>query len=235
MILCLGDSITLGMVGYSYVDFLDPAVIAVNKGVNGDTTVCAYKRLQKYISEPQYEQVDTCVVFIGTNDILLPYLASLPGLWKTRYKFRVKLKKCILDDSDFAREYEKYLKLLFSHHKRVITVGIPYSQLKGYPLDTIRNRNEIIKSLAEKYHADYIDVFSMQEGILGESNLVYSWKSKIFVRLFDIFTMLVLPFTKDWFSSARSLKVTVDGIHFSSESAKALSDAVEDLLGAQGC
>ena len=232
MILCLGDSITLGMIGYSYVDFLDPAIDSVNKGVNGDTTACAYERLSRYLYMPNMKEIDSCVVFIGTNDILLPYLASLPGMWKLRYIPRLRLKRCILDDNDFELEYERYLNLLEKHNKKTILVGIPFSETRGYPNDIVKKRNEIIKQLAEKYRAEFIDISEIQQSIANGIKRSYSWKGKLLIRGTDVITMLLLPFTKDWFSRKRHLKTTVDGIHFNSASAKALAKAVEDALNA---
>ena len=45
MVVCIGDSITEGLVGYSYVSYIPAEYKAVNKGVNGDTCWGVYQRL----------------------------------------------------------------------------------------------------------------------------------------------------------------------------------------------
>ncbi|MFQ8898317.1 MAG: hypothetical protein ACLR71_08890 [[Clostridium] scindens] len=42
--------------------------------------------------------------------------------------------------------------------------------------------------------------------------------------------MAVLPFTKDWFGRMRGLKLTVDGVHYNTASAKALAGEVQRRL-----
>jgi len=76
-IICIGDSLTFGSVGYSYIKYLKPKIKAINAGVNGDTTLGAYKRLKKYLGNSRYADVRTYIVSIGTNDIFLPYLSTL--------------------------------------------------------------------------------------------------------------------------------------------------------------
>lgn len=43
-------------------------------------------------------------------------------------------------------------------------------------------------------------------------------------------TMVILPFFKDIYPKTRNLKVTVDGAHFSKESAKVIAEAVDSAL-----
>lgn len=51
-IICIGDSLTYGRVGYSYIPFLKTPEKVINKGINGDTTLCALKCLKKYSASP---------------------------------------------------------------------------------------------------------------------------------------------------------------------------------------
>lgn len=45
-LICIGDSLTFGNVGYSYIHFLDKNITAVNKGKNGDTVRGVYTRIK---------------------------------------------------------------------------------------------------------------------------------------------------------------------------------------------
>ena len=52
-IVCLGDSLTFGNIGYSYIDFLNKQSCDkyINKGKNGDTLIGLYNRLNKLIEK----------------------------------------------------------------------------------------------------------------------------------------------------------------------------------------
>ena len=225
-VLCLGDSLTFGSIGYSYTKFLKKKYKVINKGINGDTTKCAYKRLQKYINSQFYNDVDLYVIAIGTNDLLIPYLTTLSTLWKMQMMSRVKLKKCIKNKTIFEIEYEKYIKLIIEHKKKLILIGSPIIQLAYFPNEKIIERNKIIKDLAKKYNLPFIDPTFLQSQFLNKNIYSYSWKNKNLVRIFDATIMFVLPFSKDWFSKIRDLELTVDGVHFNSLSAKLISKEI---------
>lgn len=229
-IACFGDSLTFGSVGYSYIRFLNPEYKAINKGINGDTTICGYKRLKKYIENPTNKDVDVYVIAIGTNDLLLPYLASVSLLWKIQITPRVKMKKCISNDTLFETEYKKYIDLILSHNKQVIIVGLPLLQLKEYPNESVQKRNLILKKIAADYHVSFIDTAFLQQQTIQNISFPYSWKYKNVIRIMDGMIMLALPFSKDWFSKFRHLELTVDGVHFNSLAAKLIGDAINNTV-----
>lgn len=230
MLLCVGDSLTYGMVGYSYIRFLNPRIRAVNKGINGDTTRCALRRLERCLCRKRYEKADTCVISIGINDLLLPYLTSLSPLWHFLMEPRRIKKLCVEDDDAFRAEYEKYLKLLAQHHKKAVLIGLPLIQLEGFPHTLAQRRNAVIAELAEQYGAVFIDVYGLQSSALSGRPSTYSWKPRSFMRVLDAAVMAVLPFTSDLFSKTRGLELTVDGVHYNSVSARLLGEAVNKAV-----
>jgi lysophospholipase L1-like esterase len=122
-ILCIGDSLTAGNVGYSYTKYLKEKYNIENKGINGDTTKCAYNRLKKCINSPVYNDVNLYIVSIGVNDLFVPYLTTVSTSWKIQMTPRVILKKCIKDRMLFESEYEKYIKLITGNKKKIILIG----------------------------------------------------------------------------------------------------------------
>ena len=80
-ILCIGDSLTRGQVGYSYLPFLTTQAKYKNAGKNGDTILCMTDRLKEILEGKQSADIDTVIVGIGTNDLLLPYLTGISPLW----------------------------------------------------------------------------------------------------------------------------------------------------------
>lgn len=229
-ILCLGDSLTFGSAGYSYINGLSNDFKVINKGVNGDTTICAFGRLKSYINNKKYKDVDRYIISIGTNDILLPYLSSISISWKIQTNPSLYLKKCINDDNDFEIEYEKYLKLLKENNKEAILIGIPLLQLRHFSYDSIKRRNLIIFNLANKYNFPFIDIFEIQRLMCNDNFKEYSWKYKNINRIIDYIIMALFPFTKNIYSKGRKLEFTVDGVHFNKLSADLLAKEVKSRL-----
>ena len=87
-ILCIGDSLTRGQVGYSYLPFLKTQAKYKNAGKNGDTILCMTDRLKEILEGKQSADIDTVIVGIGTNDLLLPYLTDVSPLWKMQMSHR---------------------------------------------------------------------------------------------------------------------------------------------------
>lgn len=227
-IVCFGDSLTFGSVGYSYIRYINKKYTVINKGINGDTIAGVYKRLRRFINNPKNDDIDIYVIAIGTNDLLLPYLSTISPLWNLQMKPRVK--ECITDNKAFITEYHKILELILNHSKAVITVGIPLLQLNGYPNENVQSRNLMIKKLASQTGVSFIDSAALQQNAVPHMTLLYSWKHKNLVRIFDGLIMLLFPFSKDWFSKLRCLELTVDGAHFNSRAAKLIGEAINKSL-----
>lgn len=133
-IICIGDSLTFGNVGYSYIYFWGKKSHRkyINKGKNGDTVRGAYNRLKNLIDKSKYKS-EIYILGIGTNDIFLPYLRSVSWFWFLQMSLRCKIKKCIEDDNIFYEEYDNVLNFLCEKNKKVIIFGIPFINLKNFP------------------------------------------------------------------------------------------------------
>ena len=99
-ILCIGDSLTYGNVGYSYIPSLNKNLLTINKGLNGDTLHGMSNRLRKMLDNC-CNDFDLIILGVGTNDIFLPYLKGVDSYWKLQMAFRCKIKKCIEKDLEF--------------------------------------------------------------------------------------------------------------------------------------
>ena len=89
-VLCVGDSLTFGSVGYSYVRFLG-GVEAVNRGLNGDCLLGMERRLRQILSSRLYKDIELIVFWGGTNDVFLPALKEVSCFWRISNTFRPKL------------------------------------------------------------------------------------------------------------------------------------------------
>jgi lipase/acylhydrolase, GDSL family len=227
-IICFGDSLTFGNVGYSYIYFLRKKSHHqyINKGKNGDTVTGLYKRLVKTVGNLKNES-EMYIIGIGTNDILLPYLKSVSLFWFLQMSLRCKIKKCIEDDDYFCQKYNDILTLLSKNNKQAVIFGMPFINLKHFPLEQLIRRNKIIEELAEKYHYPYIDIYRLQKEKIAADYRIYTWKYRFLIRTTDAVIMTLFPFTKDCFARLRGLTTSVDGAHFNSESAKILAMEIE--------
>ena len=227
-IICFGDSLTFGNVGYSYIYFLRKKSHHqyINKGKNGDTVTGLYKRLVKTVGNLKNES-EMYIIGIGTNDILLPYLKSVSLFCFFQMSLRCKLKTCIEYDDCFYQKYNEILALLSKNNKQAVIFGMPFINLKHFPLEQLIRRNKIIEELAEKYHYPYIDIYRLQKEKIAADYRIYTWKYRFLIRAMDAVIMTLFPFTKDCFARLRGLTTSVDGAHFNSESAKILAMEIE--------
>lgn len=233
-IICIGDSLTFGNVGYSYIHFLNKnsGRQYSNKGRNGDTVRGAYNRLKSLMGKSK-DDSEMYILGIGTNDVLLPYLRSVSLFWFLQMSLRCRLMRCIEDDAVFCREYRKILTLLYKKNKRVILFGMPFINLKNFPHERLIKRNKCIEALAEKYHCPFVDVYKLQKEKIRANRRIYTWKYRFLIRVADAAIMTLLPFTKDYFAKIRGLTTSVDGVHFNSESASVLAAEIEKHILAE--
>lgn len=228
-IVCIGDSLTYGRVGYSYIKFLHQNDKIYNKGVNGDTIYHTFQSLKRIINKKKYRNASTCIIGIGTNDILMPYLKTQSLLWKIQMGARAKLMNCIEDDEEFRKIYIEYLDLLTISEKFVILIGLPQIQLKDYPNEKVNRRNKMIKALAVQYGCEYVNPCHAQNMVCTQVK-VTSWKHKNIIRLFDSIFMTVLPLTKYIYEKLRGLKLTVDGVHYTKAVAILIACDIDHIL-----
>lgn len=225
-ILCLGDSLTFGSAGHSYIPYLDSRLFALNRGKNGDTVHGARRRLTRYLRRKKYASCPVVVVWIGTNDLLIPFQATLSFWWKLVMGPRSAYKRCKHEDAAFADEYEKLLDMIEASGKKAVLVGVPCIQVEGFPEEKVIARNAVIQSLAKQRNWPYVDALSIQKQGQDVSETPYSWGKIWLVRLVDAAVMALFPQSKDILAKRRRLTLTVDGVHLASSSAKRIADAI---------
>lgn len=137
-IICFGDSLTNGEIGYSYRSYLDRNQKTINKGIDGDTTEGMYLRLKNFLQKDNiYEYY---IIFIGINDVLFSFS----------------------NEQQFASIYEKIVKLLKEHNKKVIFISLPFVEFYNFDTKSIIGRNKIISALCRKYNFLFINIFDIQ-------------------------------------------------------------------------
>lgn len=223
-ILCLGDSLTKGRAGHSFTEYLTNQKI-INKGKDGDTLYHSYKRLKKYLNQDKFKNVDTYIISLGTNDILIPFLKNLTPLWYLIMKPREDFFHCLQDDKSFEEQLEKYFELLDG--KKIILISIPRIQIKNFPQELIVNKNKIISKLAKKHNTPYIDIYKLQA---QEDLKSFSWKYHKIIVFFGYLIVTIFPKLKDRIDNKRKLGLTIDGVHYNKYSAKIIEKEVNKIV-----
>lgn len=235
MIVAVGDSLTRGTVGHSYVKYMNTKTL--NKGMNGDCVFGAYRRIKNFLKNSKYSEVKTFIIEIGTNDIFLDELKNVSLFWKIGNTLRPKLfgyHYCVNDD-EFIEVYEKIICLLKENNKQIIIVGLPKTEFKNIGLNNLNmkllTRNRLIEKLAKKYNIRFVDTYKLIDTAMvdGQSG-GYAWGKFNFMRCVDGFLFFICPALNDIFSKIRKLNFTVDGIHFNSKTAKMLANEIEKGL-----
>ena len=232
-VLCIGDSLTFGNVGYSYIKFLKKLKI-INKGLNGDPILGIEKRLKKYMSLKCYEDVDLIILWGGTNDVFLPNLKKISVFWNISNTLRPLLMGyhyCETDE-EFHKVYERIIQNIQKVNKKVLLLGLPKAEIKHLNINPkLQERSRMIQELSFKYNLDFIDIYKIMDEInFPTRSLGYSWGMLNLTRIFDAFLMTICPPSKKQFSKMRKLNLTVDGIHLSEVSAKEIAKSIDNYI-----
>lgn len=225
--LCVGDSLTRGGVGWSYVHFSEHRERLRNEGVDGNTVWNLTQRLPRLLRSIRAESV--CIIGIGTNDTLLPHLATVRG-WKTSMSARSTTMHCIRDDSEFAHAYRSMLKIVTNAGLTPVILGLPLTEMEDYPIAEHESRNRLLRQIAADDGHPFVDTAAAMSRAAESTERAFRWSATPIPRIIDAATMQTVPATKDMWARHRQLDLTVDGVHWSSKSAKAIAAEVDAAL-----
>ncbi len=234
-ILFIGDSITRGSVGVSYVKLCEAKcknVSIVNAGVNGDTlNIIATRLIRILIQEPSFDYI---ILQAGYNDLILPVFKAKGGLFRFGYRRQIKkgatpLLNAVDVENFYSSVIEQIMRL--SSGKLILTTIGPVNEWQDDPLNRVRLRyNDSIRKVAGYYKcllADTAEVFDNEIASAAPDSYFLNnfWNVVILDRLTCMF-----PNAADKLSRKRNLKLTVDGIHLNSRGAAIFSETVLKLI-----
>ena len=219
-IACIGDSLTEGIPGSSYVAILRdrlPGHTVINLGEGNDTAVSLYRRLARLrFGEP----FDIAFLWVGVNDL------SGAVRWPFRLANALLRKPRSKDVEEFRHYYQATLDLLYDHACRVIAVA---PLLKGEDADNPWNRElEVLASIVEGLalchkQVEYLNLRpAFVARLAGQPISDYLPQSVIRVAL----DALLLRSQKqiDRKAAERGLHVTLDGIHLNGAGAEIVAE-----------
>lgn len=222
----LGDSITEGVPGVSFVDYIcksNGGFNTVNLGKGGDTVASLLKRVRKM---DDLDSFDVFVLFVGINDVY--------GKLTTIYKILKTLKgqKASRNYLSFEKKYKELLNYLIGYKKKIIVIpplllGEDFDNQWNYQVFelvniveslTSGNPNIVFLNAREKF----VDQLSTKD---ASTYLPLS-----IIELYNDVTTLKSTELVDKKSSERGLHLTLDGVHINSKGATILSNMIIEEL-----
>lgn len=221
----LGDSITEGVPGVSYIDILKehyPKDELINLGVGGDTIKSIFKRMKK----EDLSKIDKLIFFVGVNDLF------------SKINFAHRLFK-VLKNQRWCKdidEFERYYRLAcdYLHNTNTEIIVIP-PLLLG---ENIKNKwNKLIETYVTRIEDilvaypsfKYINVRqSFLDYLKGKALSNYLPTSLLNIKKDLDECHTVSDFDKRGYT--RKLHLTVDGVHLNSKGARIIAKNIIDIL-----
>ena len=230
-LLFVGDSITKGVIGASFVDLLKeeyPDWIIKNAGENGYTLRNVSYRMAREIEEdPDY---DFIVIAAGHNDIILPYFDKRGLFFRFAFRYLLRNGRRPVDPKSFHRKYAQMIQGIQSKSNAKIiltTIGCINENLSSIPNRNRIEYNESIVQIANDYHCLVADVSREMESVLTKTDQTdYLLNSLLNAMYFDKKKCRV-DGGADRMSRKRNLLLTIDGIHLNSAGAMIYKQTIE--------
>jgi lysophospholipase L1-like esterase len=225
--LFVGDSLTEGRPGESYVDRVSRVLGAgtgqsarvVNAGRSCETALSLQTRLDSLLQE---HRPDWVILAVGTNDVWLPWLASQSiGWWLWLQSGRLRGRLRPLSDLDrFAAAYRALVDLVRTTTNARLLLCTPPTlgeRLGSAPNQRMARLTGVIKHVAVERGVPVADVW---QGFVQE--LAGLPKPAPYLPVEWLFAWLdrrVARLSPDQLSRRRKLHLTFDGIHLNSRGA----------------
>lgn len=223
MIICFGDSLTRGLPGKSYLNYVRNKKNYKNMGLGSDTVMGMKRRLKRSLR--RHKKATRYIIEIGVNDILHPYLKQYSSYWRMKMHRKSIMFGCIpcKDKYHFEREYDDMLRLLINSKKEFLIIGIPFIEFKESDLNQkAKEYNQIIKILCKKYSIPFIDLWRIEKNMISDHQGSRFFSKTQLSNLADTILSSLLPLS-NLLSYMRRLTVTIDGVHLNEKTARRLA------------
>jgi len=234
LVALLGDSLTEGKVGQSYVDLLEQRMrnngyAFMNAGVAADTAYNLLNRLEPVVkSRPDY-----VVILIGTDDVEA-YLRG--GYPPTIIQWVKKLPQAVTPDWFISLLRQIVQSVQCSTTAKIALCSIP---ILGENLDSPANQgvqlfNRSIKALADDLQIAYLPIYEAMEDFLqSHQRLVgraFDESRTNSILFWAVWDHHILGHNWEDISSHNNLLLTVDTEHFNRLGANMIADRIESWL-----
>ena len=230
VVVCCGDSITHGHIGYDWVSSLrdkDDSKIYINAGINADLTWNLNQRLDDIIKH----NPDYITILIGTNDAI----GSQPVKLIQDYFIQTKNLPQVPSIEWFEEQIEIFVKEVKENTTAKIAITtLPWlgEQKDASVINVIKNHNKIIKRIAVQYDLFILDLFSkFKEQIASNDSIPYTTSE--FRRLRGLrAVILYYIFGWSWTKIGKKykLKLLCDHIHLNEKGGDLMEQIAKEFL-----
>ena len=234
-VLLVGDSITAGISGYSYVKLLKqecPDFRFKNLGRGGDTLRGTLTRMFCELSRS--DDFDGIVIEAGINDIIIPQMNRMGFLYRMLGRVLIARGSVPAEDArSFALELQEGMRRLSATYRgRVILMTL---SCIGEDLDSDLNQkrqklNHIIREEAVARKFVLADVGRAFDSHLGQRRGGASFLGNILAQLLEDPICSSSKVGVEWLSKKRRMVLTIDGVHLSYRGALIYKDAIRGAL-----
>lgn len=222
----VGDSLTSGMPGCSYVDRMREHLVGhtvLNLGRGNDTVLSLHRRMQSWTPR---QPVDVAVLWVGVNDL------SGEGTGLMRWINRLRGQPRAEGLAEFRETYSQILDLLCERADNVIVLSLA---LRGEDLDNQWNRlgdnlsQEIRDLVSDRGQVTFLDLRpALVRALDGKAIQAYVPRPWGLVLLDAL--MLHGDAVVDRTAHRRGLHLTLDGVHLASAGADLVTGEVLAVL-----
>ncbi len=229
-IACLGDSITQGDVGVSYVGlveryFSSQPVAFLNAGINSDLSSTLLRRLDEVIAAKPM----LVTVLIGTNDVW----ASLNPQITFGLRFQGKIRETPTFEG-YKDNIVKILRRLKTETAASIAIlSLPLiSEDIGHPVNRLGDQySDYLREVAGQMDVEYLPLREKQKDYLrGRSRPAKYTYDDTFRPLMVGMACYLLGISWDKIADLNGNQLSVDNIHSNTCAAQMMAELVEDFI-----
>jgi lysophospholipase L1-like esterase len=226
VLVCAGDSLTHGNIGYDWVSDLSaqlPEYQAFNAGINGDLSYTLLNRLDDIIAMKPHN----VNILIGTNDIV----AQSRPLKKNDSYFT--MKKITWGTQPTLLTYEENLHKIITRLKQETTASIslmsipPIGEDRQHPIyKTVDTYNKIVKNVADTEGVTYLPLHETMDNYLQKNNAqshIPFEETKNFILKSAIMNVF-LQWDWDKITQRHKHLLTFDNLHFNSKGGQMIGE-----------
>jgi len=230
VVVCCGDSITHGHIGYDWVSTLrknDDSKVYINAGINADLTWNLNQRIEGIIKhDPEY-----ITILIGTNDAI----GSQPVKLIQDYYMETKGLPQKPSIEWYKEQLEFFIKNIKEYTNAKIAIfTLPWlgEQKTSSIMQVVRSHNKIIKDLAKNYNLEILDLYNEFDLNITKNNSVPYPTSEL--RRLRGLRAVVLHYVFGWswndIGEKYRLKLLCDHIHLNERGGLIIKNLAKSFL-----
>ena len=236
-LLFIGNSITKGEIGESFVDLFQeqyPDWTIKNAGENGNTLKNVSDRIAREIENSDY---DFIIIEAGYNDIILPYLDRKGLLFRFAFRYLVRKGLRPVGPEKFHVKLSQMVAFIQSktNSKIILTTLGCINENLSADVNLLRiGYNDLIVKVANQHDCLIADIAHEMELVLNKTSQTDYLLNNFLNSVYFDKKKCRMEGGPDKLSAKRNLSLTIDGVHLNSAGAMIYKQAIEREINKNG-